>query len=91
MIGNNPFSAVLVSTDLDRSRAFFEQKVGLKLSSRTIKNHLLFECGNGTTILVYGFKSAFLPFREKQDLLRQVNAEIGETLAKYQTRPSPST
>jgi len=54
MIGNNPVSAVLVSTDLDRSRAFFEQKVGLKLSSRTIKNHLLFECGNGTTILVYG-------------------------------------
>jgi len=54
MIGNNPVSAVLVSTDLDRSRAFFEQKVGLTLSPRTIKNHLLFECGNSTTLLIYG-------------------------------------
>jgi adenosine deaminase len=34
------------------------------------------------TVLVQGFKSAFLPFREKQDLLRQVNAEIAEVLAR---------
>lgn len=47
-------SAVLCSTDLARSQEFFEQKVGLKLSPETIRNHLLFECGNGTTLLVYG-------------------------------------
>ncbi len=35
------------------------------------------------TVLVQGFKSAFLPFREKQDLLRQVNAEIAEVLARF--------
>ncbi len=35
------------------------------------------------TVLVQGFKSAFLPFREKQDLLRAVNAEIIEVLAKF--------
>ncbi len=34
------------------------------------------------TVLVQGFKSAFLPFREKADLLRQVNAEITEVLAR---------
>ena len=28
--------------------------VGLTLSAETIKNHLLFECVNGTTLLVYG-------------------------------------
>lgn len=54
MIGNNRISAVLVSTDLEQSRDFYERKVGLKLSSATIKNHLLFECGDGTTLLVYG-------------------------------------
>jgi catechol 2,3-dioxygenase-like lactoylglutathione lyase family enzyme len=54
MIGNNRISAVLVSTDLERCRDFYEHKVGLKLSPETIKNHLLFECGNGTTLLVYG-------------------------------------
>ena len=35
------------------------------------------------TLLVQGFKSAFLPFREKQDLLRAVNAEIAEVLARF--------
>jgi catechol 2,3-dioxygenase-like lactoylglutathione lyase family enzyme len=47
-------SAVLCSTDLDRSREFYEQKVGLALSVDTIPNHLLFECGGGSTLLVYG-------------------------------------
>jgi adenosine deaminase len=39
------------------------------------------------TIIVSGFKSAFLPFREKQDLLRQVNQEIAQTLASFEKRP----
>ena len=54
MVANNRISAVLVSTDLETSRGFYEDKVGLKLSPGTIKNHLLFDCGNGTTLLIYG-------------------------------------
>ena len=54
MIGDNRISAVLVSTDLDRSQRFYEDQVGLRLSADTIKNHLVFECGNGTTLLIYG-------------------------------------
>jgi catechol 2,3-dioxygenase-like lactoylglutathione lyase family enzyme len=54
MILNNRISAVLVSTDLDKSRDFYENKLGLPLSTKTIKNHLLFECGDGTTLLIYG-------------------------------------
>jgi len=54
MLGNTKVSAVLCSTDLERSREFYEQKVGLALSPETVPNHLLFECGDGTTILVYG-------------------------------------
>src|SRR5438270_10376564 len=54
MIGNNRVSAVLVSTNLEKSQDFYEKKIGLKLSPETIKNHLLFECGDGTTLLVYG-------------------------------------
>jgi adenosine deaminase len=41
------------------------------------------------TVIVSGFKSAFLPFREKQDLLRQVNQEIASTLAAFEKRPHP--
>ena len=47
-------SAVLCSGDLERSRTFYEQVVALTLSPETIPNHLLFECGDGTTLLVYG-------------------------------------
>ena len=54
MVGDNRISAVLVSTDLDPRRAFYENSVGLKLSPETIKNHLVFDCGNGTTLLIYG-------------------------------------
>lgn len=54
MMSDNRSSAVLVSTDLDRSRQFYEGKLGLRLSAETIPNHLVFECGNGTTLLIYG-------------------------------------
>ena len=54
MLANNRVSAVLVSTDLERSQRFYEEKVGLALSPETIKNHLLFECGGGSTVLIYG-------------------------------------
>jgi catechol 2,3-dioxygenase-like lactoylglutathione lyase family enzyme len=47
-------SAVLCSGDLARSQTFYEQVVGLTLSADTVPNHLLFKCGDGTTILVYG-------------------------------------
>lgn len=50
----NRVSAVICSTDLERSRQFYEEQVGLTLSSETIKNHLLFECADGSTLLVYG-------------------------------------
>lgn len=54
MLGSNRISAVLVSTDLEKSQDFYENKVGLTLSAETIKNHLVFECGDGTTLLIYG-------------------------------------
>jgi hypothetical protein len=54
MVAKNSISAVLVSADLETSRGFYEDRVGLKLSPGTIKNHLLFDCGNGTTLLIYG-------------------------------------
>ncbi len=35
------------------------------------------------TIIVNGFKSAFIPFHEKAELLRQVNKEIGEVMTRF--------
>jgi adenosine deaminase len=34
-------------------------------------------------LIVQGFKSAFLPFREKADLLKQVNQQIADVLARH--------
>jgi catechol 2,3-dioxygenase-like lactoylglutathione lyase family enzyme len=45
---------VLVSTDLELSQRFYEDKVGMTLSPETIPNHLVFEAGSGTTLLIYG-------------------------------------
>jgi adenosine deaminase len=36
-----------------------------------------------TTLIVSGFKSAFLPFREKQDVLKAVNEEIARVLNSF--------
>jgi predicted enzyme related to lactoylglutathione lyase len=46
-------SAVVCSADLERSLAFYENQVGLQLSPDTIPNHLVFETGHGTSLLVY--------------------------------------
>jgi len=54
VVADNKISAVLCSTDLARSQAFYEQMLGLTLSPETIENHLVFECGEGSTLLVYG-------------------------------------
>jgi len=54
MLANNRISAVLVSTDLERSQHFYESKVGLTLSPETIRNHLVFDFDGGTTLLIYG-------------------------------------
>jgi catechol 2,3-dioxygenase-like lactoylglutathione lyase family enzyme len=54
MIGARTISAVLCSTDLARSQEFYEHTLGLRLSPETVPNHLVFECGGGTTLLVYG-------------------------------------
>jgi adenosine deaminase len=42
------------------------------------------------TLLIQGFKSAFLPFREKQDLLKAITVEIGDVLARF-AGPRPAT
>lgn len=54
VLSRNRVSAVLCSSDLERSREFYEQRLGMTLSPETIPNHLLFEGADGTTVLVYG-------------------------------------
>jgi len=41
------------------------------------------------TVTIQGFKSAFLPFREKRDLLVEVNRTIADTLTRFAAGPRP--
>jgi catechol 2,3-dioxygenase-like lactoylglutathione lyase family enzyme len=83
VVGDNRISAVLVSTDLDKSQDFYEHKVGLTVSPETIKNHLLFDCGNGTTLLIYG-----RPNRNSADHTQvrfwttDINKDVAELVAR---------
>jgi adenosine deaminase len=48
-----------------------------------IHKHLGFTLEDLTTMIVSGFKSAFLPYKEKADMLAAVNEEIAQTLRRF--------
>ena len=83
MLSNSRISAVLCSGDLEKTQEFYEQKLGLTLSPETIKNHLLFDCGDGTTLLVYGRPS---PNKADHTQVRfwssDVEADVRELVAR---------
>ena len=57
-----------------------------------LHKHCSFNLEDLVTMIVSGFKSAFLPYKEKADLLAAVNMEIEETLRRFQkTAPKPGT
>jgi len=85
LIAQNRLSAVVSSTDMERSREFYEEKVGLTLSTETIPNHLLFEAGEGTTLLVYRRPSPNLADHTQvrfwsADVVSDVNELVGRGL-----------
>ena len=83
MLADNRVSAVLCSTDLERSQDFYENKVGLRLSRATIKNHLVFECGDGTTVLIYGRPSPNLAdHTQVRFWSSDIAADVGELAAR---------
>ncbi|HEY3452518.1 MAG TPA: adenosine deaminase [Myxococcales bacterium] len=49
-----------------------------------LHKHCSFTLEDLTTMIVSGFKSAFLPYREKADLLAAVNLEVEEVLRRFQ-------
>src|ERR671930_2150089 len=69
----NTDNRLITDTTLTRELWHAHRELGLSLEDLT-------------TIIVSGFKSAFLPFREKQDMLKTVNAEIERTVQQFQRR-----
>jgi adenosine deaminase len=72
----NTDNRLITDTTLTRELWHAHRELGLSLEDLT-------------TLIVSGFKSAFLPFREKQDMLKAVNAEIERTVHQFQRRVQP--
>jgi predicted enzyme related to lactoylglutathione lyase len=68
-----------VSTDLERAQRFYQDTVGLTLSPETIKNHLVFQCGDGTSLLIYGRPS---PGKADHTQVRFWSADIDKDVAE---------
>jgi adenosine deaminase len=66
----NTDNRLITDTDVTKELVLANKVLGLSLEDIV-------------TVLISGFKSAFLPFREKQDLLKQANNEIAEVLLRF--------
>lgn len=64
-VAQNRISAVICSTDLERSLEFYEQKVRLALSPATIPNHLVFEAGDARRSWCMGARRPTWPTTRK--------------------------
>lgn len=83
VLSNKRISAVLCSTDLERSQEFYEHAVGMTLSPETIPNHLLFEGADGTSLLIYGRPSPNLAnHTQVRFWTDDVEATVAELLAR---------
>ena len=82
MVSDNRISGVLISSDLEACRDFYENKVGLELSPETIKNHLLFECGGGTTLLVYSRDGNKADHTQVRFWSKDIDADVAELVGR---------
>ena len=54
MLGNSTITPTLVTTDLERTKDFYGNKLGLKEDpSMTDENGVLYQAGNGTSLYLY--------------------------------------
>jgi predicted enzyme related to lactoylglutathione lyase len=71
------------STDLERSRGFYEDRVGLTVSAESVPNHLLLEGGDGTTLLIYGRPSPNLAdHTQVRFWTKDIAADVQELVAR---------
>jgi len=53
MLNDAPVSAILPATNLKRAKDFYQNKLGLKLVDVPTDDPLIFEAGDGTSLVVY--------------------------------------
>ena len=53
MLRDAPVAAILPAADVERARKFYSEKLNLRTVDVDAPATLAFECGNGTTLIVY--------------------------------------
>ena len=52
MLGDHPAFPILLSTDLDASRSFYRERLGLEIAREDEDDRIVFKCGGGTQLVV---------------------------------------
>ncbi len=52
MLGDHPVFPILLATDLDASRTFYRDTLGLEVLREDEGDRIVFRCGNGTQLVV---------------------------------------
>lgn len=52
MLGDHPVFPILLSTDLDASRRFYHETLGLEIAREDEGDRIVFRCGGGTQLAV---------------------------------------
>jgi catechol 2,3-dioxygenase-like lactoylglutathione lyase family enzyme len=52
VLGDNPVFPILLATDLEASRVFYAERLGLEMISRYRDDRIVFRCGNGTQLAI---------------------------------------
>jgi catechol 2,3-dioxygenase-like lactoylglutathione lyase family enzyme len=52
MLGDHPVFPILLSTDLDASRSFYRDTLGLEIVREDEDDRIVFKCGGGTQLVV---------------------------------------
>jgi catechol 2,3-dioxygenase-like lactoylglutathione lyase family enzyme len=82
MLGDYPIDVVLLATDLDASRDFYRDKVGLQIVTEN-PNAVTFKCGNGSQLAIS--KSSVGTADEQTQAAWRV-ADLEEELASLRSR-----
>ena len=82
MLGDYPIDVVLLATDLDASRDFYRDKVGLQIVTEN-PNAVTFKCGNGSRLAIS--KSSVGTADEQTQAAWRV-ADLEEELASLRSR-----
>src|SRR3989344_469750 len=82
MLSNAPVSAILPTTDLERSRKFYTETLGLNEMPGSVEGFAMFGAGAGTTLAVYERAPVTIEHTQVGFLVNNLEEEVKTLKAK---------